>query len=65
MEPPARPRPAFVIRLPLESYGRVCCDAETHEDQQRLILWLERSDTIPMLCTYLAGLAEWLREEAA
>ncbi len=63
--PTARQQPTLVIRLPFEGYGRSCWEAESYEDQQRLILWLERSDALPMLCTYLEGLAEWLREEAA
>jgi hypothetical protein len=62
---PGRQRPALVIRLPLEEYGRICWEAETHEDERRLVYWLQRSDTIPMLTSWIEGLADWLEDEAA
>lgn len=63
--PTGRQRPALLIRLPLEGYGRSCWEAESFEDQQRLILWLARSDALQMLQAWLEGLADWLEEEAA
>ncbi len=62
--PPGRQRPALLIRLPLESYGRGCFEAESFEDERRLILWLARSDTLPMLQSWLEGLADWLEGAA-
>jgi len=63
--PTARQRPTLVIRLPFEGYGRTCWEAESFEDQRRLILWLARSDALPMLQSWLDGFADWLEEAAA
>ncbi len=63
--PTGRQRPTLVIRLPFEGYGRSCWEAESFEDQRRLIVWLHRSDALPMLREWLEGLADWLEEEAA
>jgi hypothetical protein len=60
-----RCRPELVIRVPLESHGRVYWHSHTLQDQERLLVWLRCSSTLSMLRDYLAGLEAFLEEEAA
>jgi len=62
---PGRQRPALLLSLELEAYGRARVQAETAEDHRRLVLWLARSDAIPRLHLWLDGISEWLQDEAA
>lgn len=41
--------PALLIRLELERPGRILLDALTSEDEQRLRVWLRRSDAFRLL----------------
>ena len=59
-----RQRTTLVIRLPLESYPRTEWQVESYEDERRLVMWLQRSDTLPMLASWLEGIVSWVDEAA-
>lgn len=42
-------RPRLVVELPLEGEPRVWLEAETFEDEQRLVVWLLRSRALRQL----------------
>ena len=60
----ARRRPELLIAVPLEGWPRVSWHTESVEDEQRLRLWLQRSPGLTELHHYLAGLIDFLDDEA-
>lgn len=46
---PGRRPPRLLVVVPLESHGRIVLDAETLEDEQRLLSWLRRASVLEEL----------------
>jgi hypothetical protein len=54
--PRGRDEPELVLRIPLEGIPKVRIDAQSHEDEQRIRVWLRATSALGSLPAAVAAL---------